>query len=439
VLKKTPVEILEVLQREIFSRFLQDKFKMKSKNFTRDRKQSFSGTIVFMINFLTKSLSLEIVNFVAHLKEKLGTGQQAFTKSAFVQARKKISPEVFKYLVQRLAEEFYTDNSNVASFLEGFRVLAVDGSRITLPITKELEGLYGKTTNQTGTSIVQARASVLYDLANNLAIDGVLANIGLGERELALRHLEHCKNGDLIIYDRGYPSYDFIYGHYEKGLAFVMRAKSDFSNVTKSFIQSGKTSQTVEILPGKNMDLKGKAYHKNTQLKVRLLRIELPGGETELLITSLTDSKKHKYAVFKELYFRRWKIETYYDELKNKLKVEHFSGYSDQCILQDFYAAIFVSNLQSLIVSEVNQELKQNGKGMYLYKVNTALSYGFMKDRVLTVFLGNGDMGEVINELKGLLRNNLIPIRPGRSNPRKVGKYRNRIRPKVTKNQKDAI
>ncbi len=429
-----------VLQAEIFSKFLQNRFKMNEKDFTRNRKQSFSGTVLFMINFLTKSLSLEIINFVGHLKEKLDTAQDVFTKSAFVQTRKKISPEVFRYLINRLTDEFYTDNANVTLILEEFRVLSVDGSRIILPMTKELEVLYGKTKNQTDTFLVQARASVLYDLANHLAIDGILANIKVGERELALQHLAHCKKGDLVIYDRGYPSYDFIHEHHQKNIAFLMRVKPDFSSATNVFIQSGKTSQSVEIYPGKNMNLKGKAYDKNTPQKVRLIRIELPTGEIELLITSLTDSRKHKHGLFKELYFRRWKIETYYDELKNKLKIEHFSGYSNPSILQDFYAAIFVSNLQSLIVAELAEELDEHtDQNKYRYKVNTALSYGFMKDRILTVFLNKGDMSVVINELKDLFRSHLIPIRPQRSNPRHVGKYRNRLKPKVTKNQKDTI
>ena len=68
-------------------------------------------------------------------------------------------------------------------------------------------------------------------------------------------------------------------------------------------------------------------------------------------VSSLIDNKKYRCKMFKELYFKRWKVETFYDELKNKLKVEYFSGYSHQSILQDFHAAIFISNVQTLIVS----------------------------------------------------------------------------------------
>ena len=48
-----------------------------------------------MLNFLRKSLSLEIENFMGLFK--IGFNSK-FTKSAFVQARKKVSPEVFDRL-----------------------------------------------------------------------------------------------------------------------------------------------------------------------------------------------------------------------------------------------------------------------------------------------------------------------------------------------------
>ena len=61
-----------------------------------------------------------------------------------------------------------------------------------------------------------------------------------------------------------------------------------------------------------------------------------------------------------------------YDEFKNKIQVEHFSGYSEHSILQDFYAALFVSNVQSLIVGEINDELAGESNGnKYQYKVIT--------------------------------------------------------------------
>jgi hypothetical protein len=45
----------------------------------------------------------------------------------------------------------------------------------------------------------------------------------------------------------------------------------------------------------------------------------------------------------------------------------------------------------------------------------------------------------VFNELENIFMQNTIPIRENRNNKRNVGKYRVRSKPKVTKNQRDAI
>ena len=98
-----------------------------------------------MLNLLRKSLSLEIENFTNFLK--LGSLKKS-TKSAFVQARMKIMPEVFEHLSQTLVDEFYTDNDSAIKLWNNFRLLAVDGSRITLPFTKELKHIYGEVENK---------------------------------------------------------------------------------------------------------------------------------------------------------------------------------------------------------------------------------------------------------------------------------------------------
>lgn len=425
------------MKAELFSDTLKNEFRISEKYFTRKRKQQFSTILLLMLNMLRKSLSLELENFLSFLK--IGTTRK-FTKSAFVQARKKISPKVFKHLSQTLIKEFYTDNEPGIKTWKGFRLLAVDGSRITLPLTKDLKAYFGETKNHTTTSIVQARCSVLYDLENNYIIDGELAPISQGERAMALSHLIYCKQGDLILYDRGYPSYDLIKYHITNNLDYVIRVKISFSKLILDFEKSKKKSQIVTITSGRYIKLSDKASDKTAPIKVRLIRVELPKGQVEILMTSLLDIKNYPNNMFKSLYYKRWRVETFYDELKNKLKVEHFSGYSRQSILQDFYAALFIGNIQTLIVSELEDEIAEKNKQRKLnYKVNTNLSYGFLKNRVIELFFTENQIEKPLNELKQLFMENMVPIRPYRSFKRDMGKYRSRTKPKITKNQKDSI
>ena len=108
--------------------------------------------------------------------------------------------------------------------------------------------------------------------------------------------------------------------------------------------------------------------------------------------------------------------------------------------MQDFYSTLFVSNIQTLIVSEINEELQEEqGFKKYQYKVNNSLSYGFMKDRILSLFLSQKEMAMIMEELKSLFKDHLVPIRPDRSYKRNVGKYRSRVKPIVTKNHKNSL
>jgi hypothetical protein len=381
---------------------------------------------------------MEIENFISLFKNVFDI--KAFTKSAFVQYRKKLKPEIFQHLSDVIVQEFYTDNELGVKLWNGFRVFGVDGSVLTLPQTDELRNIYGEQKNQNQSGVVQARVSVLYDVLNNIVIEGILSPLTTGEGKLALEHLLHVNENDLIIYDRGYPSFELIYNHIKQNSNFVIRSKGSFSNITSAFIKRGKSTQIVDIYPGQHNKIIDKEYDKDTSVKVRLVRVELPSGEVELLITSLLDFTIYKTIDFKELYFKRWGIETFYDELKNKLKVENFSGYSNQSILQDFYAALFVSNVQTLIVSELEDEINEHTKETkYKYKVNSNLSYGFLKGRIVTLFFSNNNMDETIDELKTLFKKHLVPIRPNRSFTRNSDKYRTRKKPIVTKNQRDAF
>lgn len=438
---KNSLLVIEKLKEVIFSEEIVLKYRNNITDFTRKRKQPFGQMLIFMINFLIKSLPIEIDNFVKHINSVASSFKiENFTNSAFVQKRRKIKPEVFKYLTQVISDNFYVKDNANAKFLYGFRILAVDGSKLTLPFTKELKSYFGVTKNQHKTEVVQGISSVLYDVLNYIALDAVLENVNSSERELALRHKEHWRKNDLVIYDRGYPSYDFINEHIIAGIDALVRVRKNQNTAVIAFINSKKRTSIVDILPHKEQNFIGKEYNKETTIKVRLIRVDLPSGEVEILMTTLLDSQIYPSSMFKELYFLRWGIETFYDALKNKLKVEFFTGYSKNTIMQDFFCAIFVSNLQSVIVNSLQEEINKKNLNTRLdYKINTNLSYGFLKNRVLELLIKEAPLESVLIELENIFLQNTIPIRENRNNMRNTGKYRVRSKPKVTKNQRDAI
>lgn len=428
------------MREELFSQELAATFKMKKQDFTRNRKQPFLATLLLMINQLRKSLAVEIDSFVRYFNDKLSAGLSHFTSSAFIQNRKKVNPDVFKHLSSVIIKNFYTPDNDDLKLLSGLRVLACDCSIITLPFTTELKERYGVVKNVATLDIAQAKVSVLYDVLNELVLDVDLDKPRFPERDLALRHRPCWQTNDLIIYDRGYPSFEFINEHVRSGIDCLMRIRTDTSTLIKTFIASGKQSLVTLMHPCLDKSFKGKPYTRKHTIQVRLIRVDLPGGETEVLITTLLDSRKYPTKMFMKLYFMRWKVETFYDELKNKLKAEHFSGYSDTAIRQDLFCAVFISNLQSIIVGGLKDELDTiNANRRYEYKVNDNVSYGLMKNRVMELLYQKAPLDKVYQELEDLFLRHTVPIRSNRKNPRDTQKYRYKDKPFVTKNQKDSL
>lgn len=93
---------------------------------------------------------------------------------------------------------------------------------------------------------------------------------------------------------------------------------------------------------------------------------------------------------FKTIYFRRWGIESKYDELKNRLQIQNFTGDTVLSVEQDFYASIYLSNMVALAKHEANEEIAQEleSKNLKLkYQVNTNLLIGKLKDTLILLML----------------------------------------------------
>jgi len=387
-----------------------------------------------------RTLCIELHDFFLYVKGRLGNAVERITASAFSQRRHLLSPDVFVDMNRLLTNEYYQDNEERVKVWKGFRLLSVDGSKITLPYSDELKDEYGLTYNQNCIdNLIQARASVLYDILNQLVIDAALTNPEKGEITLAHQHTKYLEAGDLVIFDRGYPSFELAYEILGQQANFIFRCKHEFSNITKQFISTGKKEIITEIHPKQNGSFKGKQITRESALTVRLINIPLESGETELLMTSLTDIEKYPFDVFKPLYFMRWNVEVFYNRIKNILSVENFSGLSINTIEQDFHCAMFISNVQSLILDEANEKVKDNySSRKYEYKVNTSVSLGFMKYRIIDIFIKKGS-DKALHELEKILIQHLVPIQKDRKFERDTGKYRKRTQPPMFLNRKNVI
>lgn len=390
-----------------------------------------------MLGLLRKTLALELHSFYAKINKQF----KKVTTSAFVQNRHKVKPALFYEINRLVASDYYVDNEANVNLFKNHRLLAVDGSTANLPVNENTIEHYGLFNNQKGTNdIVIGRISVLYDVLNNIVLDGLLSHYKKGEVPLFQAHLSFIEANDLLILDRMYPSFDAAWRIRQKQAHFLFRCKTTFNNLTKGFSQSSKKEWITELQPSQHKSLKHLPYDKNERIKVRFLKVELESGETEILMTSLLNKKKYPANEFKVLYFQRWGVETFYDRFKNLIEVERFSGKNHQFIQQEFNCALYISNMQTILTQDIDVEkqVKAKYRGRKLvYKVNQSISLGFIREKLIEIFvLGQKESEQLLEELKQLFVLNVIPKRPNRKYKREPDKYRQRTKPKQFGNRR---
>jgi hypothetical protein len=156
-------------------------------------------------------------------------------------------------------------------------------------------------------------------------------------------------------------------------------------------------------------------------IKVRMLRVELDSGETEILVTSLTDMQKHPYELFSELYHLRWPVEEDYKTLKYRLQIENFSGKSVHSVYQDFHAKMLSKNLAAAIASTTKgQILKKSENLNFLHQINFAQALSRMKNTIVLLFNHSFEkIGHLIEKLRAIFIKTTEEVRPNRKFPRR--------------------
>jgi len=341
------------------------------------------------------------------------------TDGAFCKARQKIKHQLFIDLHKFIVRFFYAHIGG-KRWLH-FRLLAVDGSEINLPSSKELLNKYGcHHTNSIGTEIPQARTSFLCDALNFITIDAQIESFRVGEQQMLESHIHHIGKGDMLTADANY-------GHF-RILKIIMKTKADFcvrmsksSNFIKSFLASGEKDVIQEWIPSPKTIENCKKHNSDiTPFKVRLIRIDLSENETEVLAISLLDKDKYGYGCIKELYNKRWVAEEEIKKFMQRLVIEFFSSIKENGMLQDFYANIFMLNLVSFLAEPTLGQIHQSSKHCkYRHQINWTSALGDVRKRLSLLFIRS------VNRIDAIIRSlwksfmiNTEAIKPGRKFPR---------------------
>ena len=412
--KRTLCSVIDAmeLQKEKFVR-------NPEKDFTRHRIFDFSTMIKFVLSAGCNTLATELMNFFDF--------NQFPSVSAFVQQREKILPEAFHHVLIE-----FNNRMNVSPKLfHGYRLLAVDGSDLTLPFNpKESENI------RTKDHCNFLHLNTIYDVCSKRYVDAAICSgTKCGEVSAAVDFVRRLpeKFPVILLADRGYESYN-LFAHVEERLFdYVIRIKdacstgilsgiefpeADEFDITRNLVITRQSTGPAAVnskvykyfTKATRFDFIENSKAPDYEIQIRFVRFKLDNGEYEVLATSLPE-EIFSTEDLKELYHMRWNIETSYLLSKWALGMSSYHSKKAENVKQEVYADLIMYNFVMYICADLKTE--KRGK-----KHPQQINYTQAIKICLHFFKASEDVQAF--DVEATILKFLLPIRSGRSYQRKA-------------------
>jgi hypothetical protein len=342
---------------------------------------------------------------------------------AVSKARARVPLAVWEQLFAWLAERAQELSAAVGDRWRGLRLVLIDGFTVSMPDQPELFAAFGRGHGRHGPYKYPLARVVSLALANSLTLIGYrLGGYHASENALAGELLPLLGPGDLLIGDRRFAGAHY-YAHYlAQGVQFLTRVHQR--------LKLGRLPRLAVYGPGDfitslrvNETYRREHPEMPETVTVRLIQMSarVRGRRRVLwLATSLLDAKLYPAREIAELYFRRWRIETLFREIKIGLGADVLRSLTPDGVRKEIVARLLAVNVVRTIMLEAAQE---HGLDPLRISFTAALR---------TILAFAPDMASapiallplVYHAMLREIASQLVPKRPGRNQPRCIRRER---------------
>lgn len=413
--KLTPCKLKKILFESI-DQLLENKDKYLANprtDFSRTQKISFRDTMLFPMIAANESTSVEMLDFFS--------ASELPTQAAMSYRRDQVNTDAFKNLFTG-----FTAKLPQKKTFRGMHLIACDGTRLNTPYDPSNQDSYVKCIeNRKGFN--QYHLVTCYDVLNEVFKDAIIQGYHSMNETLAFITMmeDYPKNEKaLFTADRGFASYNVIAHAINNGHHFLIRTQSvmakgifrDTNNVFESDffdiedeIYIGRV-RTREFLSLNNYHYIGKQQpydyiapkdKKIDHFHIRLVKIILPGGESEYLLTDLPQSS-FSTSDLKEIYRLRWGIETSFRYLKYASSLTHIHALKPAFIFQEIFSKLTLYNFCSAVDKTVAKENR------------TDLKHKYSIERTYLIKICIRFLKGKLRSLLDVIQKRKVPVRTGR-------------------------
>ncbi len=402
------------------------------KDFTRNRVFTLETMIRIILGMGGQSLPKELYAYF----NKCGIIEKSAKKSAFVQQRAKIKPELFHELMQ----EFNSLTNRDDDLYEGYKLLAVDGSDVYVAHNENTDS-YIQNGDKRGFNLLHLNA--LYNLMSHIYQDATIVPKPICSERTELLKMLHASPADiprLIVADRGYASLntfehlnridntdylfriknkwikeiaDLPYEEFDKNITLHLRTGQ--TKADKALYETGKAKWVIPYShhAGKYGE-RTWDFEDVCDMTLRVIRIRIndTGDDSTDFETIITSLNRFQFPLgrIKEIYHLRWGIETSFRDLKYSVGLVNFHAKNEDYVMQEIFAKLVIYNFSELIARAVI--VKQDTGNKLTYAVNFTMAIYLCMD----YFRHRGNSPP---DIDNLISEYTEPVRPDRADKRK--------------------
>ena len=301
-----------------------------------------------------------VARLIAHRISRKQKACSAET-GAYCLARKRL-PESFCSDVARQTGSALDSSAKEQWLWKGRRVLAYDGSTVSMPDTEKNQKAYPQPPQQKpGVGFPLARIAALFSLSCGAVVElGICRNTGKGNSELGmLRRLWSILNpGDVLLADRYMCAWTEMVMLKQRGVDSVTR----LHHLRRIDFRRGKYLSPGDHIvkwpkPPKPRSIDQKTYDTLPDfLMVRETRVQVeqPGFRTRMIIvvTTLLDAEEISREDLADLYFARWNAELDLRSLKETMQMDVLRYKTPELVRKEIWTHILAYNLIRTIIAQ---------------------------------------------------------------------------------------
>lgn len=415
------------------------------RGFTQSRKITLQDVLLFYTFRHAETTNKDIISYFSKAQKP------KVSKQAMFKALDKTNPDVFPLLIRQFAKDFYEHQDYQT--IDGWIILACDGTKMDLPPSDEMKEKFGGYLNQTITDKSkikkpQAACSVLVDVLNHVVLDALVKPCKTSEFSMLYEHLENCQEllkgkKVMLLCDRYYGSAElFLYCRMHK-YKLLVRAKSNMYKEQVAEIEKDGMIQLdfnkAWLRRMKREDCRAYAQ-EHLHLDVRVVKnhfeYTLTGykrkqdkiGVDSVYMTDLGHTDFSSNDIIELYHVRRWDNETAYFDIKNHLEAERFNSGKYNIVVCELYGKILCYSVCGILYDRAEElfikrvEESETGISCTLYDYIPNMKYICDTVRTEHIFLqflvGNirdpGTISQYLVQLEDNLSRNTVPVRPGR-------------------------